>query len=116
MKGVKKVSKDPRRSLFNLKLRALRKSKGWSIRDFAKLVGMSNGYIATLETNHKITLPDIKMVRFAKVLDVPVEFLKNSVSTELKDSDIDKFFYEKYKKLPKKDKELMRKIIKCFDK
>lgn len=48
----------------------LRKEKGYSIREFAKIVQLSPGFISQLERNKAITFPNEENIRkMAKILD-----------------------------------------------
>lgn len=56
-------------------IRHIRKSKGMKQEDLASQVGMTQQNLSKIELRE--TLDDVVLARFAKVLDVPIDLLKN---------------------------------------
>jgi transcriptional regulator with XRE-family HTH domain len=87
--------KNSERSIFAQNLIALRKHKGLSQRDIAKLSGISSRMIAYYETNTVIP-PIDKLEKLAKVLEVSIAEL---VDPESSDKDILKYDTRTLKRL-----------------
>ncbi|MCK4796572.1 MAG: helix-turn-helix transcriptional regulator [Spirochaetes bacterium] len=102
--------KNEKKSIFAQNLIAIRKSKGLSQRDLAKLSGISNRMIGYYETNSVIP-PINKLEKLANALDVSVSNLLDRNLSNKKIINIDTRTIKKIRLLEKLPAEDQRKAI-----
>lgn len=98
------------------KIRELRKKKKMTLEELAHAVDSGKSYIWELE-NRVVKRPSAeKLTDIAKILGVTSEYLlDNEANTDFdKNAAVDQAFFRKYKKLPDKIREKIRKSLELF--
>lgn len=97
------------------KIRALRKGKKLSLEQLAELTDSSKSYLWELENKDDPKPSADKLGKIALVLEVTTEFLLSDSAASPDEEVIDEAFFRKYKRLPGKTKQQLRRILDAWD-
>ena len=100
--------------LLGEKMRVLRKEKGYSLDQMAKLAGMSKSRLWELENRPNQTPTILKLSKIAEALEVTPEYLMAPEPGPPGMDEIDRAFFRKYKELPDDTKKKLRQLIKVW--
>lgn len=100
-------------STISMKIRELRKSKGYTLDELAALAESSKSYIWELENKNPPRPSAQKLAKIAKALDVTMDYFMDDQVTE--ENATDQMFYRKYQKMDPEVKEKIRKMIDLWD-
>jgi len=96
-----------------IKIKALRKEKGYTLDELAELAGSSKSYIWELENKNPPRPSAQKLAKIAKALDVTMDYFIDDEITE--EDATDKSFYRKYRQMDPEVKKKIRKMIDLWD-
>ena len=97
------------------KIRALRKTRGYTLEQLAERAGSSKSYIWELE-NKAPPRPSAELLaRIATALGVTIEYLLDKTGTVTEEDSADAAFFRKYKKLDEADRGRLRRMIDLWD-
>ena len=103
-------------STLGSKIQKIRKQKGFTLEELAKLTDSSKSYIWELE-NRSLPRPSAaKIARIAKELEVEIEYLLDNEATVSKEEAVDAKFYREYKKMTPETRKKIRDIAKLIGK
>lgn len=94
---------------FGVRIRELRKAKGYTLDKLAELSGSSKSYIWELENKNPPRPSAEKISKIAEVLGVTVEYVLNG-DDHLEDAT-DSAFFRKYQKMDAVTKDKIRKMV-----
>lgn len=100
-------------STIGMKIRELRKGKGYTLDELAALAESSKSYIWELENKNPPRPSAQKLAKIAKALDVTMDYFMDDQVTE--ENATDQMFYRKYQKMDPEVKEKIRKMIDLWD-
>lgn len=96
-----------------IKIKELRKSKGYTLDELATLSSSSKSYIWELENKSPPRPSAQKLANVAQALGVTIEYF---MGDEVNEEDAtDQMFYRKYQKMTPDVKEKVRKMIDLWD-
>ena len=99
-------------NILGQKVKSLRKKDGLTLEKLAQEIESTKSYIWELENKDSVRPSADKVFKLAGVLGVTAEFLVDETDTlEPTTSVEDEAFFNKFKKLDEKDKEILKKII-----
>src|SRR5436305_15091220 len=93
------------------KLKRLRKEKGYSLDELARLSGASKSYLWELENREERKPSAEKLIDIARVLGVTTEYLLDD-KAEFDDAQLKETFFRKFNRLEASDKS---KIVQMMD-
>ena len=96
-----------------LKIKELRKAKGYTLDELATLSESSKSYIWELENKAPPRPSAQKIAKIAKALDVTMDYFIDDEVTE--EDATDQMFYRKYRNMNPHVKEKIRKMIELWD-
>jgi transcriptional regulator with XRE-family HTH domain len=96
------------------KIRALRKSKGYTLEKLAELADSSKGYIWELENKDPPRPSGEKVAKIAAALGVTADFLLDTSSTTKLEDATDQAFFRKYRGMDDATKEKIRRIVEVW--
>ena len=96
-----------------LKIKELRKAKGYTLDELATLSDSSKSYIWELENKPPPRPSAQKLAKIAKALDVTRDYFIDDEVTE--EDATDQMFYRKYRNMDPDLKEKIRKMIELWD-
>lgn len=102
-------------SAIGTKVRELRKAKGLTLEELAKLSDSSKSYIWELENSPNPRPSGEKLSKIAPVLGVTPEFLVNEQLTTPTATHHDEAFFRKYQAAKPEVKEKLNKILDVLD-
>lgn len=97
------------------KIRAARKQQKLTLEELADKAGASKSYIWELENRPVVRPSAEKISRIADSLNVTVEFLLDDEQHTLTESDVDKAFFRRVKKLDATQRAQLEKFLKAID-
>lgn len=102
-------------SVLGQKLRALRKNKGLTLDELARMTESSKSYIWELEHKDAPRPSAEKLAKIASVLDVTPEFLVNESRTSADPDEHDRAFFRKYQSADPDVKKKLKHILDLLD-
>lgn len=102
-------------SAIGKKIRAERKRLGYSLDTLAELTDSSKSYIWELENKNDVNPTAEKVMKLAKHLEVPVEYLLNDNQQELTTSDSAKVFFRRFENLTEEKKQTLEALLNHLD-
>jgi transcriptional regulator with XRE-family HTH domain len=97
------------------KIRALRKSKGYTLEKLAELANSSKGYIWELENKNPPRPSADKVVKIAAALGVTADFLLDSSNSSKVEDATDQAFFRKYRDMDDATKGKIRRMVELWD-
>lgn len=101
-------------TLLGIKIRNLRKEKGYSLDRLADLSSTSKSYLWELENRETANPTMDKVAKIAEVFGVTAEFLLDNEETQPSGDVADRAFFRKYQKLPTPTKQKIQDILKVI--
>lgn len=99
-------------NILGQKVKSLRKKDGLTLEKLAKEIESTKSYIWELENKDSVRPSADKVFKLAGALGVTAEFLVDETDTlEPTISVEDEAFFNKFKKLDEKDKDILKKLI-----
>jgi transcriptional regulator with XRE-family HTH domain len=98
------------------KIRDLRKEKGFTLEELAKLADSSKSYIWELENKNPPRPSGEKVASIASALGVTSDYLLSSTSEAPTEQVLDTAFFREYQDLPGETKEKLRELVKIWGK
>jgi transcriptional regulator with XRE-family HTH domain len=95
------------------KLKELRKKKGWSLDELARLTGSSKSYLWELENRDERKPSAEKLVEIARVLDTTSDYLVDDNAT-FDDAQVREAFFRKFNKLDDDTKSRVMDMIETW--
>ncbi len=100
-----------------LKIKALRKEKGYTLEQLADATKSSKSYIWELENKDQLGRPSAeKISNIATVLGVTPEFLLDEKRTSPSDSELEIAFFRKFRGLDTEQQGQIKDILEVLDK
>jgi len=96
-----------------IKIKELRKAKGYTLDELATQADSSKSYIWELENKAPPRPSAQKLAKIAKALDVTMDYFIDDQVTE--ENATDQMFYRKYRNMNPDVKEKIRKMIDLWD-
>lgn len=103
-------------STLGSKIQKIRKQKGFTLEELAKLTDSSKSYIWELENRNLPRPSAAKIARIAKELEVEIEYLLDNEAAVSKEEAVDAKFYREYKKMTPETRKKIRDIAKLIRK
>jgi len=100
-------------STIGMKIKALRKEKGYTLDELAELADSSKSYIWELENKSPPRPSAEKLAKVAKALGVTMDYFIDDEVTE--EDATDQMFYRKYRQMDPEVKKKIRKMIDLWD-
>lgn len=96
-----------------IKIKSLRKEKGYTLDELAERAESSKSYIWELENKNPPRPSADKLAKIAKALDVTMDYFVDDEVTE--EDATDQMFYRKYRQMHPDMKKKVRKMIDVWD-
>ncbi len=103
-------------STLGSKIQKIRKQKGLTLEELAKLTDSSKSYIWELENRNLPRPSAAKIAKIAKELEVEIEYLLDNEAAVSKEEAVDAKFYREYKKMTPETRKKIRDIAKLIGK
>lgn len=99
-----------------VKIRELRKQKGFTLERLAELADSSKSYIWELENKDPPRPSGEKIARIAEALGVTADYLLDDQAQAVKPDVVDQAFFRQYRRLNKETKERIRDLVELWGK